>query len=250
MSLDHSPNWAIPPTLVIVQPGENESALGTSYSTDLYLPESTGESSRVPRRLNSLHRGERYIHHMGTFTPHRGTHRFISNDTPISWESSPHTRAYTSTHPSHGHSHPTQEHTTSHLSLREERHTHLMGTPNSWALSDVVSLSLRVEHVLEDVSRSCNHQHSLLAREAFSTRPSLSRKYTNFVLASGLVKISAICSCVARYFMCTAFLCTMSDIMIFYLNVFRSIVKHRVLRELHTALVITMNNGRIHLMIK
>ena len=41
-----------------------------------------------------------------------------------------------------------------------------------------------------------------------------------------------------------------SDIMIFYLNVFRSIVKHRVLRELHTTLVIMTNSGRIHLMIK
>jgi hypothetical protein len=41
-----------------------------------------------------------------------------------------------------------------------------------------------------------------------------------------------------------------SDVMIFYLNVFRSIVKHKVLREHHTNLVITMNNGRIHLMIK
>jgi hypothetical protein len=40
------------------------------------------------------------------------------------------------------------------------------------------------------------------------------------------------------------------DIIIFYLNVFRSIVKHRVLIELHTTLVITMNNGRIHIMIK
>jgi hypothetical protein len=48
-------------------------------------------------------------------------------------------------------------------------------TPNSGALSQVC--------VLEDVSRSCNHQHSLSAREAFSIRPSLARKYSNFVLA-------------------------------------------------------------------
>jgi hypothetical protein len=109
---------------------------------------------------------------MGTFTPHRGTHRFISNDTPISWASS-----------------PTQGHT--------HRHTHLMGiltphrgthidTPISWASSphtgahNVPSQSQRgTTHpshghtqlmgsligpthsvcVLEDVSRSCNHQH-------------------------------------------------------------------------------------------
>jgi hypothetical protein len=41
-----------------------------------------------------------------------------------------------------------------------------------------------------------------------------------------------------------------SDIMIFYLNVFQSVMKHKVLRELHTTMVITKNNGRIHLMIK
>jgi hypothetical protein len=111
------------------------------------------------------------------------------------------------------------------------RHTHLMGiltpyrgtqrsisvserndTSISWA-HPTHGLSHRPTHsdcVLEDVSRSYNHQHSLSAREAFSTRPSLSRKYSNFVLASGLVKISAICSCEGRYCTCTAFLCTMS----------------------------------------
>jgi hypothetical protein len=47
-------------------------------------------------------------------------------------------------------------------------------TPNSGALSQVC--------VLEDVSCSCNHQHSLSAREAFSIRPSLTWKYSNFVL--------------------------------------------------------------------
>jgi hypothetical protein len=41
-----------------------------------------------------------------------------------------------------------------------------------------------------------------------------------------------------------------SDIMVFDLNVFRFIMKHRILKELHIALVITVNNGRIHLMIK
>jgi hypothetical protein len=148
---------------------------------------------------------------MGTFTPHRGTHRFISNDTPISWASSPHR----GTQPQ----------------SQGNTHTHLMGiltphrgtqrsisvserndTPISWA-HPTHGLSHRPTHsvcVLEDVSRSCNHQHSLSAREAFSTRPSLSRKYSNFILASGLVKISAICSCVGRYCTCTAFLCTMS----------------------------------------
>jgi hypothetical protein len=153
---------------------------------------------------------------MGSFTPHRGTHRFISNDTPISWASSllRGTQRFISvsertTHPAHGHlpfsgAHsvssssqrerhtqlmgifPTQGHTTFHLRLREELHTHLMGTPNSWASSphtgahNVPSSSQRgtthpshghtqlmgsltwLTHsvcVLEDVSRSCNHQH-------------------------------------------------------------------------------------------
>ena len=36
-----------------------------------------------------------------------------------------------------------------------------------------------------------------------------------------------------------------SDIVIFYLDVFRSIMKHRVLKELHTALVITVIIGSI-----
>jgi hypothetical protein len=39
------------------------------------------------------------------------------------------------THPTHGIPHPTQGHTMFHLRLREEPHTHLMGTPNSWASS-------------------------------------------------------------------------------------------------------------------
>jgi hypothetical protein len=91
--------------------------------------------------------------------------------------------------------------TTFHPHLREEPHTHLMGTPNSWA-HPTHGLSLRWTHsvcILEDVSRNCNHQHSLSASEAFSTKPSLSRKYSNFVMASGLVKMSAICSWVGRY---------------------------------------------------
>ena len=40
------------------------------------------------------------------------------------------------------------------------------------------------------------------------------------------------------------------DIVILDFNVFRSVMKHRVLRELYTALVITMNSSRIHLMIE
>jgi hypothetical protein len=81
---------------------------------------------------------------------------------------------------------------------------HHVGMPNTRLPLRSTQLSLRGERVLEDISRSCNHQHSLSAREAFSTRPSLSQKYSYFVLASGLVKISTICSCVGRYCTCIA----------------------------------------------
>jgi hypothetical protein len=77
------------------------------------------------------------------------------NNTPNSWASSPHTGAHSVPSPSqrgttpiswahltHGLPHPTQGHTTFILRLREEQHTHLMGTPNSWALSQADSLSL------------------------------------------------------------------------------------------------------------
>jgi hypothetical protein len=78
--------------------------------------------------------------------------------------------------PSHGLLHPSQGYTTFHLRLREEPHTQLMGflTPHRGTQLRVPSpsqrgtthpthgLSLRSTHsvcVLEDVSRSCNHQH-------------------------------------------------------------------------------------------
>jgi hypothetical protein len=131
------------------------------------------------------HRGERYTHHMGT---------------PNHWGTTQLSRG---------------ERCPNHLgddSTLTQRRTmpHHVGMPNTGLPLRSTQLSHRGERILEDVSRSCNHQHSLSAREAFSTRPSLSRKYSNFVLASGLVKISAICSCVGRYCTCTAFLCTMS----------------------------------------
>ena len=107
--------------------------------------------------------------------------------------------------------------------------------------------SHRGERILEDVSRCCNHQHSLSAREEFSTRPSLSRKYSNFVLASGLVKISAICSCVGSYCMCIAFLCIMS--------LKNNILSQRVsiYHETHDSQRASHNSGydhRIHLIVK
>jgi hypothetical protein len=120
------------------------------------------------------------------------------NDTPISWA-----------HPTHGIPHPTGAHSVPSPSQRgtthpSHGHTQLMGfltphrgtqrsisilerknTPISWA-HPTHGLSHRKTHsvcVLEYVSRNCNHQHSLSAREEFSTRPSLSRNYSNFVLA-------------------------------------------------------------------
>jgi hypothetical protein len=87
-------------------------------------------------------------------------------------------------------------------SLRSSSVSDRNHTPISEALSQVC--------VLEDVSCNCNHQHSLSSREAFSTRPSLSRKYSNLILARALVKISAIWSWVGRYYTCSVFICTMS----------------------------------------
>jgi hypothetical protein len=83
------------------------------------------------------------------------------NDTPITWAPSPligvdivssqtthpshghpcPTGEHTSIHPYHGHPHPIEGHTMFCISLIMERHTHLMGTPNSWALSQADSLS-------------------------------------------------------------------------------------------------------------
>ena len=54
------------------------------------------------------------------------------------------------------------------------------------------------------------NQHSLSAREAFSSIPSLSQKYMNFDVVRGLVKISAICSSVRMYCNFRAPRCTWS----------------------------------------
>ena len=70
--------------------------------------------------------------------------------------------------------------------------------------------SVTKEYNLENVSGSCKHQHSLSTREAFSTIPSLSRKYSNFKLVRGLVRTSTTYSSVGRYCTSTTILCTMS----------------------------------------
>jgi hypothetical protein len=89
--------------------------------------------------VSSPSQRERHTQLIGFLTPHRGTQHSISiserNHTPNSWASSPHTGAHNvpsssqrgTTHPSHG------------LSLKP---THSV-------------------YVLEDVSRSYNHQHQL-----------------------------------------------------------------------------------------
>jgi hypothetical protein len=107
----------------------------------------------APSHLTGVHivssqsHRERHTQLMGFLIPHRGTQHSISvskrNNTPISWA-----------HPNHGLPHPTQGYTTFHLRLREELHTHLMGTPNSWTHAQADSVC-----VLEDVSRNCNHQY-------------------------------------------------------------------------------------------
>jgi hypothetical protein len=111
--------------------------------------------------------------------------------------------------------------------------------------------SVTEEYDLKNVSGSCKHQHSLSAREAFSTMPGLSRKYSNFVLVMGLVRTSTTWSCVGRYCNNTCLpLHHVSDVMVLDLNVFRFVMKHWILSELHTTQVITMNNGGIQHMSK
>jgi hypothetical protein len=80
-----------------------------SYSTDLCL---TTSHRRIIWSITS-----------SQLSAHRRTtHRFISV-------------SERTTHPTHWLPHLAQGHTTFHLRLREESHTHLMGTPNSWASS-------------------------------------------------------------------------------------------------------------------
>jgi hypothetical protein len=113
-------------------------------------PDSTESTRQDTTCHNNSIQSLTHTRHLGTFTPHMGTHPLISIQRGT-------------THPSHGHPHPTQGHTSFHLSLerndtpiswassshtgahivssqsREERHTHHMGTPNTWALSQVDS---------------------------------------------------------------------------------------------------------------
>jgi hypothetical protein len=125
------------------------------------------------------------------------------------------------------------------------------GTQRSFSVSERNHTQLMGVCVLEDVSRSCKHQHSLSVREAFSIRPSLTRKYSNFVLAvvistpSQLERYSPPSQFLTEVlelrigkqfgeYICNMLMCRkvlhmyyfplhhVSDIMIFYLNVFRT----------------------------
>ena len=92
---------------ISLSPQENH----LEYHLKLDSIESTRqETTRHNNSVQSL----THTHHMGTFTPHRGTHHFISIQRGT-------------THPSHGNPHPTQRHTSSHLS-RENN-----DTPIPWA---------------------------------------------------------------------------------------------------------------------
>jgi hypothetical protein len=111
------------------------------------------------------------------------------NHIPNSWASPPHTGAQRS------------------ISVSERNHTSIAWEHPNHGLSP---RSTYLVCVLEDVSCICNHKHSLSAREAFSSKPSISQNYSIFILASGLVNISLIFTWVGRYCTCIGFLCTMS----------------------------------------
>ena len=91
-----------------------------------------------------------------------------------------------------------EETISSHLNSIQRRnikvHTHYLNlversmTHPSHGLSHTAYQISIWENDLENISWRCIHQNSLLAREVFSTRKSLSWKCSNFVLASILVK--------------------------------------------------------------
>jgi hypothetical protein len=82
------------------------------------------------------------------------------------------------------------------------------------------------EDDLDNVSRSCNHQHSLSERGAFSTTPSLSWKYLNFDLARGLVRTYEILSSAGRYFFPQHHVL---NVMKLDLNVFQFVMRYWIL---------------------
>jgi hypothetical protein len=132
----------------------------TRYSFSLrYM----GESSRVSSQLST---------HRRTINPSHGILPFSGAQNIPSLSQ-------------RGTTHPAHEHTQLMGYLTPHRGTQCSFfvlernyTPKSWA-QPTHGISLRSTHsvcVLEDVSHSSNHQHSLSAREAFSTQPGLSWK--------------------------------------------------------------------------
>jgi hypothetical protein len=107
---------------------------------------------------------------------HKGTQRsiFVSerNNTPISWA-----------HPTHGHTQLMGSligRLTQSMSWRMSHAAVIINTPSQLGRH---SPSGQVLHKVLELLLGCSHQYSLSAREVFSIRPSLSRKYSIFVLA-------------------------------------------------------------------
>jgi hypothetical protein len=109
-------------------------------------PDSNESTRKETTHHNNSVQSLTHTHHMGTFTPHRGIHHFISIQRGMK-------------HSSHGHPHPTQGHTSSHLSLERNDRPISWAHPTHGLSHSSTQLSLRGERVLEDVSQSCNHQH-------------------------------------------------------------------------------------------
>jgi hypothetical protein len=94
-------------------------------------------------------------------------------------------------------------------------------------------------------------QHSLLARKEFCTNPSLSLNASNFPFSKGLVRISA------TYLICGNILelhCSLLNLVsyevIYDLYMLGPVMKHWILKEFDTTLIITVNDCGIQLLIK
>ena len=92
--------------------------------------------------------------------------------------------------------------------------------------------------------------HFPLEETSIWRTPSFSLKYSNFTLANGFINTSTICSSVATYWSFTTPLYTISLIVILDLDMLRLAMEHRVLRQLHTTLVVIIYTSNIQLEIK
>jgi hypothetical protein len=154
----------------------------TSYSTDLYL---TASHRRIIWSTTSFHL------------------RLRENDTPNSWASSPHTGAHNipslsqrgTTHPSHGHTQLMGFLTPHRGTQRSISVSERNNTPISWA-HPTHGLPHRPTHsvyVLEDVSRSCNHQQflSCMGLSNSSSTPSHSSHSLSLSLSLHITSIAS-----------------------------------------------------------